>query len=75
MNAQQFRSRVASLHNIDLAELIEAGVIPADDGRVNSAAQREWVKLNANPFAFLLKLDDERLEKLWELIEARHVGR
>lgn len=71
MNARQFRSRVASILNLDFDQLLDGGVI--DYGAPDRLEQ--WQALNADPIRWFLRLDDARLEALWTLIEERNRGR
>lgn len=66
MSALRFRNMIASLFNLDRDVLETAGVI--DLGATGNAS---WRALNDSPARWVLRLDDERLGKLWALIEAR----
>lgn len=72
MDAFKFVDLCRTLLNIDLHEFIEAGVMPPDDGHVMSATQKQWHTFNANPVSFIVKLDDERLQALWRLLQKRN---
>lgn len=54
--------------NIDLHELVMAGVIEARNIEDEGSS---WSSFNKVPFKFVAKLDDSRLEALWRLVEAR----
>lgn len=66
MNAQSFVNACRIIMNLDKHVLEEAGVLVP--GQVGGS---DWDRLNRDPFMFLVKLPDERLERLWALIEAR----
>ena len=72
MDAHKFADLCRTIRFIDLDQLIAAGVIPADDGHVMSATQKQWHKLNANPMEFIVKLDDDRLKALWRLLQEQN---
>src|SRR5690606_6245954 len=55
-----------SLYNLDRDVLVAAGVI--DFGTISDT---EWRCARDNPAQFVLKLDDDRLAKLWALVEAQ----
>jgi hypothetical protein len=70
MTAHEFVNACRILMNLDKHVLEEAGVLKP--GQVGGSC---WERLNRDPFMFLLKLDDDRLERLWTLIEARQPKR
>ncbi|WP_116654388.1 hypothetical protein [Pelagibacterium sediminicola] len=66
MDARRFRNMFAILHNLDLWVLEEAGVItPGANGG------SDWTRFNRDLTTFVLKLPDDRLEKLFALVESR----
>jgi len=68
MNAAQFRNILVTLMNIDMDELVSAGVIA--EGNFDNGGG-SWRRFNDEPLIFVAKLDDTRLEALWKLVEAR----
>jgi len=69
MDAFQFADLCRTMLNIDRDELENAGVLTpgkTDDGGTS------WKRWNDNPWVFVLKLDDERLQRLWVLLGARN---
>lgn len=66
MNAEQFRDIFHVLHNIDKADLMSAGVItPGANGG------SDWTRFNNDVGTFVLKLRQENLEALFELVRSR----
>ena len=68
MTRHDLRNALCALNHIDRSDLISAGVIDSDDGKA-------WQTFASNPERFFLRLDDERAEKLWGLIERQMVPR
>lgn len=66
MNAEQFRDMFHVLHNIDKADLISFGVISPD---ANGGS--DWTRFNNDIGTFVLKLRQENLEALFELVRGR----
>lgn len=66
MNAHAFVNACRIILNLDKHELEDAGVM--EPGQVGGS---DWERLSRDPFIFLLKLPDERLERLWSLIKKR----
>lgn len=66
MNARSFVNACRIIMNIDKHDLEAAGVMKP--GQIGGS---DWDRLNRDPFMFLLKLPDARLERLWALIEKR----
>lgn len=64
MTRQEFHQALAILRFIDQDELVAAGVIQSD----NIVA---WNAFNADPVRQFFKLDDDRADKLWTIIERR----
>jgi len=66
MNALSFREVFHIVHNLDLSDLEQAGVInPGDNGG------SDWNRFNNDFGTFVLKLPSDRLDRLVGLIEAR----
>ena len=66
MNALSFREVFSIVHNLDLSDLEQAGVItPGANGG------SDWTRFNNDFGTFVLKLPSDRLDKLVGLIEAR----
>lgn len=68
LSADAFRNAFAILHNIDRSELEDAGIIL----RRNDTA---WTRFNNNLTTFVLKLDDDKLDALYALVQARQPER
>ena len=64
MTRHDLRNALCALNHIDRSYLVGAGVIEHGDGKA-------WQTFASNPERFFLRLDDERAEKLWGLIEGR----
>lgn len=67
MSARQLKAFAHATMNLDLHEMIEAGVIDATCSQGNSA----WTKWNNDPCMFIVKLSDKKLESLAELIGSK----
>jgi hypothetical protein len=65
-SADQFRDVFHVLHNIDKADLEAAGVITR--GAVGGS---DWTRFNNDIGTFVLKLRQENLEALFELVRGR----
>jgi hypothetical protein len=50
------------MSNIDKAELVDAGIIK------NHVGGNDWRRFNEDPMVFIIKLDDEKLARLAEII-------
>jgi hypothetical protein len=66
MNAEQFRDIFHVLHNIDMADLQAAGIINTGMGGAMA-----WSRFNNDIGTFVLKLRQENLEALFELVRSR----
>lgn len=66
MRRHDFRNAICCLHNIDMHQLVEAGIIADGDGKA-------WQRFSSNPEAFYLRCDDYLQQKLWGLIERQMV--
>jgi hypothetical protein len=64
MTRLEFRNRLCILRSIDRHELVEAGVLAADDVSM-------WNVFAVDPYRWFLLRDDDTAEKLWRLIERR----
>lgn len=67
MNARQLKAFAHATMNLDLSELIEAGVIDETCAQGNSA----WTKWNNDACMFITKLSDKKLEALAALIDSK----
>lgn len=65
-DARGFRNICAIMMNLDLDELERAGVITP-----GAKGGSDWQRFNHDPLIFVWMLDDERREKLWQLILSR----
>ena len=64
--ALAFRNAINVLTSLDRHELEEAEVIrPGPDGAL------DWAVCLQTPLTFVRRLDDDRLDRLWELMESR----
>lgn len=68
LTPRDLRNIFALMMNIDMYEFEDAGVIPKGD--LNNGGD-SWARLNDHPVRFVLKLDDQRLEALTNLINER----
>lgn len=66
MNAEQFRDIFHVLHNTDEMDLVAAGVITK-----GARGGSDWNRFNNDLTTFVLKLRQENLEALFELVRAR----
>ena len=66
MNAEQFWGIFHVLHNIDRSDLTAAGVIWG-----GGAGNKDWDRFNSDVGTFVLKLRQEPLENLFELVRSR----
>ena len=70
MDKSRFHNAIRILLNIDKYELIEASIIR--DGDETGTC---WTRFNNDPLIFIAKLNDDKYDALWELIEARQPKR
>ena len=63
---RRFRNTFAILMNVDKHELEVAGVM-----RPDQVGGGDWERFNKDIGMFVLKLPDDRLEALYELVESR----
>lgn len=68
MNATALRNQFAILHNLNLWDLEDAGVITP-----NANGGSDWKRFNSDLTTFVLKLPEDRLEKLATLLEREAV--
>ena len=68
MDLSDFHNRLRIMIGIDMSELVNAGVIRANEFE-------RWYEFRDNPFHWLIRTDDESAAKLWVLIERRAVVR
>lgn len=57
-----FHNRLRKLLNIDMSELVSAGVISSDD----TAA---WESFQANPWRWFIRCGDDQAERVWAIME------
>lgn len=67
-NPDKFRNDVAIFYNIDMHELVAAGVIA--EGNTNKGGS-SWERWNDDPFKFILKIDTKRRAALFALLEKK----
>ena len=66
MSPHRFRNACLILLHFDRDQLEAAGIV-----RRNPHGDDLWALYQARPIHFLAKLDEERLDALWALIEAQ----
>jgi hypothetical protein len=66
MNADRFRDVFYVLHNIDKSDLEGAGVI-----KPGAVGGSDWTRFNSDIGTFVLKLRQENLEALFDLVRSR----
>lgn len=66
MSAEQFRDIFHVLHNIDQNDLEAAGVIT-----IGANGGSDWTRFNKDIGTFVLKLRQENLEALFDLVRSR----
>lgn len=69
MDAFKFSDLLRTMMNIDRDQLEAVGVLTqgkTDDGGTS------WKRWNNEPFMFVMKLDDERLQALWRLLQQQN---
>jgi hypothetical protein len=64
---QDFRSRLCALRCLDRPDLVEAGVIAADDSS-------GWVTFAKSPSEWFLHCDDATAEKVWALVDEQEAA-
>ena len=57
-----FHNRLRKLLNIDMSQLVNAGVISSDDTGA-------WLSFCDNPWRFFIRCDDDQAEKIWAIME------
>lgn len=68
LTSREFRNVFAIMMNIDMDELVEAGIIRK--GNIDEGGQ-SWTRFNDDPLRFVLKLDDNKLDALTSLVNSR----
>jgi hypothetical protein len=63
-----FHNRLRIMIGIDRHELVDAGVIPAND--VNA-----WGTFHRDPYRFFIRADDATAGRIWAVIERRAAKR
>ena len=64
-DAQRFGNATRIMMNIDKHQLVDAGIMHDNEGG------NDWSRWNRDPLGFIARLDDPKMEKLWQLIESR----
>lgn len=65
MTPKQLRTLFLILHNLDKKQLEDAGVI-----RPGANGGSDWTRFNSDIGTFVIKLSDDRLERLSALLKA-----
>lgn len=68
IDARELRNIAAKLYNYDAYELIEAGVLLADENGRPRVGGSDWKRYNDDILRFILKLPEDRLENLVKLL-------
>lgn len=64
MSRREFHNALRILLNLDRHDLVEHGVMGADEPDA-------WWAFGQDPYRWFIRADDATAEKLWRLIEAR----
>lgn len=64
MNFSQFHNGLRKLANIDRHDLVEHGVIEADD-------IAGWERFRENPHLWFIRASDAQAAKVWKIMERR----
>ena len=64
----RFHNALRILLNVDCHELIEAGVLKAEE-------EVAWTRFRSDPFRFFIRADEATAGRLWNLIERRQPGK
>jgi len=70
MTAADLRHIAYRMCNFDADQLIKSGVLRADANGKPAVGGSDWTRYNNDPLTFIIKLPDDRLDKLAELIGA-----
>ena len=65
MTGAEFQNCVCSLANLSWGDLVDNGVVPIE------THNKKFLIFFRDPFTWFLWLDEERAEKVWQLIHAR----
>ena len=57
-----FHNRLRKLLNIDLYQLVDAGVMASDD-------TAEWERFQDNPWRWFIRAGDEQVQRVWAIME------
>lgn len=68
MNPREFHNALRIMWNLDRHELVDAGVIEADQ-------EGHWLAFRDHPHATAVRMNDERFDRLCKLIESRQPKR
>lgn len=71
MHPDTLRGMASVLANVDAYELIEAGVLVADKDGKPRVGGSDWTRFSNDLLTFILKLPDDRLSALAELLRVR----
>ena len=72
MDQHRFFNACMSLMNLDMHELVDAGIIKA--GNLDHGGT-SWKRFNDEPLMFLAKIDDAKRDALWKLLEVRQIAK
>lgn len=62
-----FHNRLRILINIDMSELVNAGIISSDD-------TSQWIAFRDNPWRWFIRAEDEQVSRVWKIVEHRENG-
>ena len=68
MTAAALREMAYRMCNWSAYDLIKAGVLVADSKGEPAVGGSDWKRFNADPWTFIIKLPDDRLDKLADLV-------
>jgi len=68
MDQRRFYNACMSLMNIDMHELVAAGIIA--EGNYDRGGS-SWKRFNDDPLVFMAKIDDVKRDALWRMLEER----
>ncbi len=70
MTRDEFHAALRVLLNLDLDELVQAGVFREPTSPIEKTVEQRWQQFNANPFLYFIRCDDTHCRRLWALMQA-----